>query len=117
MLLGVSPSVAAAAIFICAVAFFVDVFTSASINRAALWGILFLAMCLFSAVMLGGIDSIYQASFMSWIANEGRVFLYYWPALFVLQAFPAVSADIVLRKIFRGATLFMFAIMAMKTVN
>jgi hypothetical protein len=37
-----------------------------------------------SGLAIGGFDSIRSASVMEWVANEGRVFLYYWPFLFVI---------------------------------
>lgn len=109
--LGISPLLSATAILVCAVAFFLDVFSKGTMNRAAVFGLLFLFMTFLSGIFFGGFNSLRNASIVYWIANEGRVFLYYWPALFVMQALPLRGTEFMLHRIFRIATCMVFGIM------
>lgn len=116
-LLGVSPALSAVTIMICAVAFFVDVFATASINRAAMFGALFIIMCFLSGVFLGGFESLNGSSLIYWISNEGRVFLYYWPALFVMQSLSFIGMEYKLSIIYRVATLLIFSIIIIRSLT
>lgn len=115
--LGQSPVLAAAAIVLCAAGFFIHVLTSARIERAAALAVAFIVYNAFSGVVFGGFAAIGETSLLDWIANEGRVFLYYWPALYVMQVFKPSSAGITLRRFLQLLTVLAFCIMLVKTAT
>lgn len=104
--LGVTSAGAAAVIGGCAVGITAGFLQRLKLQRASVWCLLFLVYTLISGILFGGLTSIKNASFMTWIGNEGRVFLYYWPALFVLEA--ACPSDRGVTRVMRGLTLIVF---------
>lgn len=84
ILSGVSvvPTAALVALSISLVALYIIV--GLRISVAASLILVFLLYCFGSALVFSGIDSISSVGFPQWVANEGRVFVAYWPALLVL---------------------------------
>ncbi|MBU2867473.1 O-antigen ligase family protein [Pacificibacter marinus] len=113
--LGLSPALAALAILLCASSFFISIITQGSVHKTAFWGLLFISYNVFSGIIFGGFDSLQEASVISWIGNEGRVFLYYWPALYVLQTFRPIHVEKALAFLMRSLTVLVLLVMLLKT--
>lgn len=57
-------------------------------TRPTLLVLLFLGYNFASALIFGGINALYSDGLLTWIGNEGRIFLYFWPFLFALECVP-----------------------------
>lgn len=104
--LGLSPAGAALVIGGCALGVTLRFIARQHLQRASVFCLLFLIYVLVSGLLFGGFDSLSQSSFLGWIGNEGRVFLYYWPALFVFET--TCPSDRGVTRVFRWLTIFVF---------
>ncbi|NVK12687.1 MAG: O-antigen ligase family protein [Rhodobacteraceae bacterium] len=112
MLLGLSSLPAALIIAFCAVSAVISMVMTKKVTGPAAWILAFLAYCCVSGIVFGGFASLRETSLISWIGKEGRVFLYYWPALYILSA--TAPPDRQIAYLMRGLTLLVLLNVAAK---
>jgi len=65
---------------------FIQLFYFKKISVPTMLIYLYLIQCFVSGLVFGGFDSIKTDGIVTWIANEGRVFVYFLPGLAILQS-------------------------------
>lgn len=117
---GVWPVPAALIVAFCAAGVSVLLVTRLKVRTPAFWALAFVAVNFASGLLCGGFESLENADgFAAWVSQEGRVFLYYWPLLFILVA-PAYTKNILTQSLgtaVRAITITFAGLVVLKTVG
>jgi len=91
LILGVSPLPSAFGIMVCGLLVFINLLAHTKIPTPAFFVLLYLGMIVLSGFAFGGFDAFGQSSPVRWLTNEGRIFLYFWPFLFIIMFLPTAT--------------------------
>ncbi|WP_299734049.1 O-antigen ligase family protein [uncultured Tateyamaria sp.] len=94
LLLGVSPAMAVPGILAGIFLLVAKVVVTPIIPRVAFLALLFVLYALISAIMFDGIRSLGVSGPVAWLGGEGRIFIYYWPFIFLTVALYHHTANV-----------------------
>lgn len=119
LLLGLSSAFAIPGIAGCIVLLIASVAGKPQIPRVAFFALLLVFYTLLSAFLFGGIRSLFENGALTWLAGEGRFFIYYWPFIFLTVALYSKSHHLEERMetSLVGLTVFAFFVIVMQRLG